>query len=527
MEETVGQKLRRNTRSSVTMWAFQRGLKFIQVPIIIGFLGEAGYGLIGFAFSALAYFTIYNFGINQAYVKYTADCHVTKDYRRLSSLLSTGMLMGMFFSLVIILITFAFTDAFIEFFNIETSLVGDARFTARTIAVVCAFTTVFGVFRAALIGIQRIDVGNNCRMVFSILDFIAVIILLNLGFGVRAVILIYALNIMGSTGLMGWSLMKYLPELRLNPLRAQWSSVKSLLSLGSVMQLLGITSIVVTTLDSMVITKYKGLAFMGAYLVGRHIVDRIKGLPTQGFGPLAPASADLHARGDRKKLSAVFTSAMRFTAVVSVYFTAFIGVNSDLVMFGYAGAHENTDIGILALRFLCVSSFIHTLTGPGTSMLRGAGKPMLEMLYQVISIAIFFVVFRIGEVRGNDALVVMAFPTGMAVGSLLFLVLSNRYFRAPALCPFRSVWMILAAGVGFSFAARFGLDLFFDTASATRWQAVMCVVGMGVVYSAAFGLAVWLLPGLTQGDKDQIIRLIPMGRRIRGYVTKRLGMQTP
>ena len=126
----------------------------------------------------------------------------------------------------------------------------------------------------------------------------------------------------------------------------------------------------------------------------------------QGFGALMPASADLHTREDFRKLSNVFASAMRILAVFSLFMFTFLAVNGDLIVRGYVGPEKYDPRTVFALMFLCASSFTHILTGPGTSMLRGAGKPGFEMTYQLCAIAIFLVLFRTAQYYQHEVMII-------------------------------------------------------------------------------------------------------------------------
>ena len=518
MKKTVGQTLRRNARASVIGWAVQQGSKFFLVPIIIHYINYDGYALISFAFIMMTYFTLQNFGITNAFVNYTAECYVSRDFDRLNRILSTGMAVCLVLAAATVLIVWYFTDTIISYFAIEVSRIDDARYVVRCIGLICAATTVFGLYRAALTGIQRIDRITMTNMVFSVFEFVAITALLYFGLGVRAVMTVYTASQFGFLVLVALQTKWFMPELRVNPLRAERASLRPIISLGGRMQLLGITAVILSTMDGLAVTKYEGLAFAGVYLVARRLLQRLQALPAQGFGPLMPASADLHSREDFHKLAQVFVAAMRILAVGSAFMFAFIAVNGDLVIQGYIGPDKQDSRTVFALGFLCVSTFLHILTGPGSSMLRGAGKPLLEMTYQVLAIPIYFGLFTLAQRMQNEHLILLSFPIALSIASALFIVLSNRYFKAPLLCPFSSTLALLIAAPLLAWLIRLGWRMVPLELPPTRWFAVLEVGILGTFYTILFSLAAWFLPGLTAADKDQLIRFVPMGRRIATWL---------
>lgn len=516
MEKSLGHKIRRNARASVVAWAVHQGSKFFLVPIIIHFINYDGYALISFAFIMMTYFTLQNFGITNAFVNYTADCYVTRDFNRLNRLLSTGMAVCLILAVVTLAAIWGFTDLIIRYFAIDASRIEDARYVVRCIGVISAATIVFGLYRAALTGIQRIDRITMTHMAFSVFEFVSIAFILYLGRGVRAVMTVYTASQLGFLFFVALQTKWLMPELRVNPFRAERASIRPIVSLGGRMQLLGITAVVLSTMDGLAVTKYEGLAFAGVYLVARRLLQRLQALPAQGFGPLMPASADLHSREDFQKLSQVFSSAMRILAVGSAFMFAFIAVNGDLVVKGYIGPDKSDPRTIFVLGFLCVSTFLHILTGPGSSMLRGAGKPFLEMAYQILAIPIYFALFNIAQRMQNEHLILLSFPIALSFASFVFIMLSNRYFKAPLLCPFSSTMALLVAAPLLAWLIRRGWQMVPLDLPATRWAAVLEVGVLGTLYTILFGLAAWFLPGLTVADKDQLIRFVPMGRRIAG-----------
>lgn len=508
-QRTLGDNLRVNTRTSVVLWTIQQTLKFLLVPIIVAWISKKGYAIVVLAFSIMGYFTVHNFGLNAAFIKYTAECHAQRDYMRLSRLLSTGTAVGALISLVVLVAALGCTNRIVGFFDIEPAYRSDAQFVVACIAFVSFFTMIFGVFRATLVGLQRIDVTNRCSLAFSFVEFVGVALALRLGYGVRGVVGVYSVTIVAPLLVMAWFVQRYLPEVRITPLRASRDGVRSIVSLGGRMQLLGIVALLMSNLDKLTFTKYQGLAFAGAYALSRNLIDRVQGLPKQGFGALMAASADLHSREDRAKLSELFGASLRVTAVVSAYLFGFLAMNGDMIIRAYVGDAEYDARSSLALQFLCAAVFIHTLTGPGTSMLRGAGKPLIEMLYQGLTVALFLMLFGMARAVGNENLIILCFPTSLALASLGFLVLANRHFKAPVLCPFTTVLVPITAGPVAAALIRWAWDSLPLRLSVTRWTCLLAVVCMGAVYTAVFAAVAWWGPGLTRRDKKQLLRFVP------------------
>jgi len=513
MERTTGQALRTNARSSLVVWGAQQGLKFLQVPIILAYLHKEGNLVIVLAFTVMQYFTLHNFGLTSAFVKYTAECHRKKDYDRLTGLLSTGVVVGGVLSAMVLVGAVLLAEPLVGRFNIDAEYRSQAQFAVICIGVVSFFSMVFGVYRAILTGLQRIDLVNNCRFVFSLLEFVLVIVFLKMGYGIRCVVTIYSVTMIAPFLVMAFFVKGRLPEVRVNPLLCRRNALREILSVGGRMQCLGFSSLLVSSLDTLVLTPYQGMTFTGAYAVARRLAERVQMLPLQGCGALIPASADLHSGEDQTKLRAVFAMAMRITAVVCAYLFAFLCVNGGYFLRGYVG-DEYDPLMTRALQFLCIALFFHTLTGPGTAMLRGAAKPLLEMVYQGAAVLLFLGLFWVTKTNDLDEYIVLTFPAGLALASIGFLVLANRYFGLPLFCPLNSVVFPCAMAPFLAWVVQhlwLGLPI---ELAASRWTDLLAFGCMGVVYSVLFGLAAWFGPGLTRLDKEQLVKFVPHGPRI-------------
>ena len=540
MSESVGARLRRNTRAGMITWAWGQVVMMVRLAIYYKFLGEEGYGLWFLAFSIMSYFVFYNFGINNAFIKYTAEYHAKKDYRELSHILSTGMAAAVAMGIGIVIVLFLFTDRVIAFFDFEPDNVADAAFVVKGVGVVTAFTVGCGVYNSVLIGIQRLDVLNIARVAFLTVEVVVATTLLFAGFGIRMLVFTYGAGMLFSYLAMAGFVWHYVPDLRLNPLHARRRCVPAMLSLGGRMQLLGAVALFVATVDGIVFAKLGGLAFLGVYAIARRVATRAQGAALQAFGALTPASADLLARKDYEGLSRVYGTALRICCLGCVYLFGFMAVNSDYTMLFFQGDQYNP-LSAGALTFLSAALAIHTLTGPGTSMLRGAGWTVQEITYQLATLAFFLAAAFLAHHYGaDDQTVVLTYPLAVSVGSLLFVVIANRFFRVPLLTPLSNaaprktgdkrgwtlwtVWtiwtrgmlLLIMAGPALAWAVRLAWDAMHLDLPFTRWWAIVVLLILGLPYTGLFALAAWFLPGLTAHDKAQIVKFVPGAHRLVG-----------
>jgi O-antigen/teichoic acid export membrane protein len=518
----MAQTLRRNARVSTLTWVWAQGINLIRMMMLINFLSTEGYGLWIFSFSIMSYFVVYNFGIANAFVKYTAEYNARGEHDRLGQILSTGMTAGLLIGAGIIVFFFFFTESAIQFFNIHVDNAPDARFVIFGVAIVSAFSMVTSVYGAVLTGIQRLDIRNYCFVAGITIEFFFMVAALNLGYGIKTVTVLYTCNVIFSNLLCLIAVRRLLPEVHINPFRPRLDCVPPLFTLGGKMQLLGIVAMLVGSLDIVVFMKYGGEAFVGVYGSAQRFAQRAQGLALQGFGMLAPASADLLAREEHGALAEVYRGAQRFTAIGCAFVFGYLALYPDITMI-FVMDEQYVPGAAFALRVLCFGLFFHTLTGPGTSMMRGAGLPFREMAYQVLTVVMFLAMFyplmhawspdALKDPSTLDPRLVATWPLALGAASLFFIVIANRFFKVSLWAPFGETGFLLISVCGLAWLTRFGWDAIGMGAPLSRWPAFFSIVCTGTLYTVLCGFAAFLLPGLTPGDREQVIRFLPGGSR--------------
>lgn len=493
-------------------WGWGQVVMVVRMAVYYQYLGEVGYGLWFLAFSIMSYFVFYNFGINTAFIKYTAEYHAKGEFTRLNHILGTGFAAALTIGATIALVFLFFTDQIISFFDFDPEYAADAAFVVRGIGMATAASIGLGVYNAVLTGLQRLVVLNTCRVSFLTVESILAFILLYNGMGIRMLVVLYTVSLLASDGFMALAIRHYAPEIRINPFNARREHVRDMVSLGGRMQLLGAVSMIVSTIDGLVFAKMQGLAFVGVYAIARRVSTRAQGAALQAFGALTPASADLHARGDRDKLRAVYDMALRITTLGASYLFGFLAINSDYTMLLFQGGDQYDPLSAMALTVLSGALAIHTLTGPGSSMLRGAGITWREITYHLITLLLFvFLVFGANALEYSNETIVYTYPAALAVGSLTFIAIANHFYGAHWFAPFDRMLLLIPAGPLLAWGVRYAFDALPLDLPWTRWYAIPSIGMLGVPYTILFAAAALFVPGLPADDKQQLIRFVPGG----------------
>jgi O-antigen/teichoic acid export membrane protein len=153
------------------------------------------------------------------------------------------------------------------------------------------------------------------------------------------------------------------------------------------------------------------------------------------------------------------------------------------------------DESVYVMQILAVGTFINLLTGIGTACARGIGKPKYEIQYMTLSTVLIIatavpLIHRLGLTGGA-----WAYFIGQTVGSLYFLVRSNRLF--------------LMFGIGLIALAL--CDFFWSWVQPSRWLQLGLLVAVGLFYVACSLLAFYLLQQrLFSSEERQKISSLPI-----------------
>jgi O-antigen/teichoic acid export membrane protein len=521
-EESLGAKIRKNTRAALLTFFWGQFIMTVRMLVLFQYLEPEGYALWVFAFSISTYFTIYNFGIANAFVKYTAELHTHREYTRLNGLISTGMAIAVGFGLIVAVLLLLFTEQAVNFFNVSAQRHDEAEFVVIGIGLTSAFHIAFNAYPAILTGIHKLYVVNYCRVGVLTVEITLTFIALVMGQGLITVMWLYMAGVVCSNLLTAYFAHKNLPQLRIAPWLASWRDLKEMLNLGSRLQLLGVVALFVSSLDILVFMKYGSEAMVGLYAIAQRVAERGQGIARQGFGALAPASAELLSREAVEKARHVYDTANRFTALITVYVFAYMAFNADFIM-RFVMDEQYDELSVWIFQWLALANAVHSITGAGSSMLRGAGAPMRETIYQAL-IGIFFVCsfYPLHEFWGNTSTqfeesfrheLLLTWPFALIGGSTVFIFMANRFFKAHLFSPLDRMLLVVLAGCFLAWLVDRGWHWLGIWEPTGRWDALVVVGITGSVYTIAFALATWFLPGLTDSDRDQLRRFLPGANR--------------
>ncbi|MGD9973179.1 MAG: lipopolysaccharide biosynthesis protein [Desulfatirhabdiaceae bacterium] len=287
----LGKKVAMNSLVGMMSRGFYFFSRLAVTPITLHFVPLDQFGLWSICFVVLSYAGMGVFGMNAAYIKYTAQYHRQGDIGRINRLLSTGLLCMGGFSLVVFGILWGILPVILAYFKVGNELRDVARILILGTALAFLGDLALGGFRGMLEGLQETAFCQTVFLIASLIELGAMIAFLAMGWGVYGLLFAYLLRTVIDTSACMVSSFRKLPGLRIGWQYVDRNSLPLFYNFGAKVQVLGLMGIFMNTFDRLVATGIAGLEAAAMIEIGRKFPFSARGIASSAIGPLMPAAS--------------------------------------------------------------------------------------------------------------------------------------------------------------------------------------------------------------------------------------------
>lgn len=501
----LSEKIFKNTLFNTIGSIFTTGMQIVIIPYIILKLGMEQFGIWALVSIIFGIFTALDFGTGTAFVKYFSEYHAKKEHENFNRVMVTGLFFMVTFSLILISIVIMLKNELVDFFNIPIHLKNESVFVFMAAAIIFGYTNIFGIFQAILKGLQRMDVTNTINIVCSSIYIIGVFAVLNLGFGLKGLIINQGIRfILISFASMYYS-KKIFKKLKFRIDDFHFTQLKEVLSYGIKMQISSIANLVNLQIDKTIIGYFLNLTLVAAYEIGQKISLFNRMIVGLALSALVPAVSELDAVGRRKTILKLYERGNKYIASFTFPILIFTITFADLLIHLWMGT--GFERSILVARLLVSAVFVNMFTGVGVMIVRGIGKPSYEAEYAAICL-ILNVVLGIILVQSYGFLgVVLATPISVIIGSIYFILKFHWLFRNSFLGFARRIYLLPFLISIFLAIFLFTLNAFYykNYLVDTRIEFLILILINSVIFFPTF---VWLLKKFGFWDEEDKIHLV-------------------
>ncbi|MFN8587553.1 MAG: oligosaccharide flippase family protein [Candidatus Eisenbacteria bacterium] len=455
-------------------------------PWMLHVLGSERFGLWSLfsIFSSLA--LTFDLGLQGALTRYVAE-HRAGDGRG-----PTRALLGMGLALYLALGLLLFGGAallrgpLLDFFHIAPELRAEAGGALLLAAAATLALNLSQYGGAVLGGLQRLDRWSQVSMAGTFVQIAVSALVLARGGGVTHLLAVSALvNLAAAGASAAWALQI---DPTLTPAFSGWTAGlwRGLGGFSLAMQVVGVGLLLQFQLDKVLFGRWVGLTAVAEYELAYRVAFGAWALPALLLPPLLPAVAHLHAAGDHDGVVALLRRATRYVLALALPLAAGLVALSPTLLAAWLGpGHESASRAAVALGVVLGATI---LTGAGSAVVRGMGRPGVEAWYFVVAAAVhvplsLWWIPRYGFTGGLWALVVSGI-----VGPVWFVVRLHRFLGLSLAGELRQriappLFASVVAGVAGAEAARFVAGL----GAGRSIELAAFVVGGTVLVSIAGG----------------------------------------
>lgn len=330
-------KLGRNLIAGLSnsIWSALLGLAV--VPFYLKYLGIEAYGLMGFFATTQALLQILDMGMAPTINREVARCNASGNLREAGKLLHTLALVYWSMALVIAILIFVLAPWIAGYWLQSKQLSAQTvSYAVMLMGLVVACRWPIGLYQGAVIGAQRITVSSGISLVMTTIGSLGgLMILAYVSPTIEAFFIWQACVSLFYTIILraaAWRIVGKQTGIRFDIIKLQ-----SIWRFTAGMSGVGLTALVFTQLDKIILSKLLGLAEFGHYMLAITVVTSLSILIGPLFNVIYPQFCALVVIGDTNKLKNLYRWGTRILAMFLFPIAMALAVFSENIIIVWTG----------------------------------------------------------------------------------------------------------------------------------------------------------------------------------------------
>lgn len=399
-----------------------QGISFLSplilTPVIISRIGTVDFGIYVLLLGFIGTFGLLDASISSSFVKFISDHYNRKESQELLKVINTGFFFYLIFSLLITGTGYLFSEKILSVINIPVSSM-DLAVSAFHIALGIFFlSTTFNIFNSVIISLQKAYIGAIASMIVTALQFVTLLVLMFMGYGLMSILLVNLLVSILSVIITLFIAKRILPELKVHPRYLDISSFRKMGKFGLQMQVSRLATFASEKYDEFLLGAFTNITNVTLYNIGNKGASYGKLVPIQFTSQIAPVAAELNAGEEKEKLNRLFENTTKFLNSISIPIFVFLFVFAELFIFAWMGSGYG--ISSLILRILAAGYMVNFMFSvPGNLIIPNLGIPKYQMHEGLIYLSVNIVL--------SYFLIITYGITGAAIGNSISAIIAAVY----------------------------------------------------------------------------------------------------
>lgn len=410
--------------------------RVIVVPVFIKHLGLDGYGIWAVLMTLAAYMTLGGAGVKSAFQKYVAEATGNGEFDRAGRLLSTGTAAVLLLALVVLIPVAAFSHTLAIAVGVPRAFLDPASKAIQYLALAAIASNVSQTYQSILMGAHRIDLREKVNVVLDLLNTLASVALLYLGFGLLAMCVVFCIYQIAGGVLWYFFARRILPAVHVAPRLISRSVVKELVRFGGSYQLVSMLELLYAAILPVAILKFFGAKDAGVFALAARLVSFTTLVQGAYLQAILSGGSLVYAEGSVERVNAFIIKSFKAMAFLSILPLAFIALYGTRIAFVWTGKTDALLAGAVCI--LCAAGACRSLSSLFRVLYRVSGGAVMDNAQLLLGLGVSLALWPFGPRIGFYGMVGGVQFLGQFLGLILMsLSLSSRFrgFHASTLAP--------------------------------------------------------------------------------------------
>jgi len=428
---TSGRLLARNTILNLVGEAAPSLVAFVSVPLMIRGLGVDRYGVMTLIMFAVAYFSLFDFGLGRAATRLIADAIAAGDDAKVSGFFWTSLYLMIAFGTVAAIIISALAPWLVtSVLRIPPALRRESVAGFYLLALSTPFMLSGSSTNAILSAYQRFDLMNALRLPTSVLSYLAPLAVLPFSNHLGAVIaMMTAVRIAG--WLVGMAIcLLVVPQVR-RDLRPRRATIRPMMSFGGWTTLSGLVHPIMAWAERFVIAAMISTAAVAYYAVPAQLAGKLMIIPSALSGVIF-AALSATASNDPSRAASLFEHANRYILLIMFPLVLVLVTMAPEILALWVGPTFAAQ-GTTALRWLALAALFNAPAWMPFTMLQASNRPDVPTLLHYVELPVYLLTLWLGLKTSGIAGGAFANAFRCAFDSILLYTMLSRLVPTTAL----------------------------------------------------------------------------------------------
>lgn len=389
---------------------------FIVSPILVNQLGNETYGIWVLIVSLTSYFTILDFGINGAIVRFVSKYKALKDYKSANKIFSTSFAFFSILALVVVTFCAVFAIYFKDIFEITTFDQRYLYFVFLIVGIDLALNLIFSVFLGSLKAVGRFVEVNVIAITLNIIKNIIIVILLMKGHSLLAIAVLQLVINSTKFTLQYFTIQKFASFLHFTIEDINKESFKQLYNYSVYAFIISVAMKIIFYTDSIVIGAILDVSQVTFYAIPTMLMQYLEHFIWAIIAVLLPIISAKDALGDNESNGTLYKVGTKYAMLLCTpVFLVLYFYGDDFIGLWMGTEYKEPSGQVLKILLFGYFFFLAQLIAHG--ILKGLSKhKILAILLSIEAVANLCLSLYLGSIWGIN---------GVALGTTIPIIVIN------------------------------------------------------------------------------------------------------